>query len=747
MAEATARQRVTALVLYTIMLLLVHYYVVHPSFLPSEKVLWLFNGIASLLFGSRLLNPHFTPPAGAATNAFFVILAMLAGSLAITPASNDLIVVLIVGIFGALVLLTSIFVLLKRAPGGLEARPWLIALDQAVRKLGSPTVIYTTVILAAVWLFHRDQPIETFAILATWAVIVSLAPVEGMLRQIESLKRLVSEKYSSRILGVIAAHQSPGVVLIRQADASRIERGTPLLISDDHGPQILAVALNYVGRDEGNLLRSLTFPVPRNLQARVSSSAGAVGVGIAVGLKLSDGETDDIPDSHPASILKRMGQFCGIVDEGTTLDFLQFEVIEERDLAEGRLVETVIADEAALFQVIDGITREEIVQQKNKYGYARAKARKIGRWNLDEEKFEPATWLPQINAPVLLVEIKEMAPTAEAVGHFPGTAYTVGIDISEAVTHNTAILGILGIGKSFLAIELVERMIAAGIKVICLDLTNQYVEQLSEFLDLAYETQKVDELHVAGGRGVPHQNKEEGGTKKAFKAEVLVQLREFLDPNCGRYLRVYNPTRFDVWQQVGGVFKGSAAMASLTPCEITAIISESTLEIAQEMGMTDAARICLVYEEAHSLVPEWNSVAADGDKTATAATARAILQGRKYGLGCLLVTQRTANVTKTILNQCNTVFAMRIFDDTGKDFLSNYIGGDYATFLPSMQARHAVVFGKSSTCDNPVIIRLNDRDDFLATFRSGTPPRLLPVIEDLMEPAQEPSDPSDSVPF
>ena len=747
MAETTARQRVIALVLYAIILLLVHYYVVQPSFLPSEKVLWLFNGIASLLFGSRLLNPHFTPPADAATNGFFVIVAMLAASLAITPASNDLIVVVIVGIFGALVLLTSIFVLLKRAPGGLEVRPWLIAFDQAVRKLGSPTVIYTIVILAAVWLFHTDQPLETFAILATWAAIVTLAPVEGMLRQIENLQRLVSEKYARQTLGVIAAHQSPGVVLIRQADASKIERGTPLLISDDHGPQTLAVALNYVGRDEGNLLRSLTFPVPRNLQAQVNRSAGSVGVGIAVGLKLSNGETDDIPDGHPASILKRMDQFCGIVDEGTTLDFLQFEVIEERDLAEGRLVETVIADEAALFQVIEGITREEIVQQKNKYGYARAKARKIGRWNPHEEKFEPATWLPQINAPVLLVASEEMAPTAEAVGHFPGTAYMVGIDISEAVTHNTAILGILGIGKSFLAIELVERMIAAGVKVICLDLTNQYVEQLSEFIDPGYETQKWDELHATGGRGVPHQDREKGGTKKAFKAEVLVQLRELLDPHCDRYLRVYNPTQFDIWRQVGGIFNGSAAMASLTPCEITAIISESTLEIAQEMGMTDAARICLVYEEAHSLVPEWNSVAADGDKTATAATARAILQGRKYGLGCLLVTQRTANVTKTILNQCNTVFAMRTFDDMGKEFLSNYIGGDYATFLPNMEARHAVVFGKSSTCDNPVIIRLNDRDDFLATFRPRNPPRPLPVIAELMEPAQEPLDPSDTVPF
>ena len=128
--------------------------------------------------------------------------------------------------------------------------------------------------------------------------------------------------------------------------------------------------------------------------------------------------------------------------------------------------------------------------------------------------------------------------------------------------------------------------------------------------------------------------------------------------------------------------------------------------------MTGTARVCLVYEEAHSLVPEWNSVASDGDKNATAASARAILQGRKYGLGCLLITQRTANVTKSILNQCNTIFAMRTFDDTGKEFLSNYIGRDYASILPTLQERHAVLFGKASPCDDPVLLRLNDREVF-----------------------------------
>ena len=733
MAAATTQQRVIALVLYTIILMVVHYFVVEPSFLPSEKALWLFNGVASLLFGSRLLNPHFTPPADAATNGFLVVLAMLAASLAIASTSSDFVLLVAVGVFGGIVLVTSIIVLAIREPSGLEARPWVIAIDKSVRKLGSPNVIYTIVILAAVWMFHRNQAIETFAILAIWAVILTLAPVEGVLKQFENLFMLISEKSQNTWLGETAAHQSPDVVLIRQSDGTYVKRGTPLIVFDNQGPQKLAVSLNYVGRDEGNLLRSLTFSVPRGLLARISGASDVKGTGVAARLELSEADIAGIPNDHPASLLKRMDQFCGIVDEGTTLDNLQFEVIEDRNLSEGSLVEAEIAGKPSLFRVIHGITREEIVQQKNKYGFARAKARKIGRWNADARKFEPVTWLPKINTPVFLRAAEEGGPATDAVGLFPGTCYTVGINISDTVTHNTAILGILGVGKSYLAIELVERMITEDVKVICLDLTDQYAEQLSDFLDQGHEEKKTAELQKIGGRGKSHQNKEEGGTKKAFKNAVLTQLREFLDPSSNKYLRIFNPTRFDVWQQTSGQFQNSAAMASLTPCEITAVISECTLEVAQEMGMSDQARICLVFEEAHSLVPEWNSVAADGDKTATAATARAILQGRKYGLGCLLITQRTANVTKTILNQCNTIFAMRTFDDTGKEFLSNYIGTDYANFLPNLKSRHAVVFGKALTCDNPVVIRLNNRIDFVTTFRQDNPLRPVSIDEEMKQ--------------
>jgi len=158
-------------------------------------------------------------------------------------------------------------------------------------------------------------------------------------------------------------------------------------------------------------------------------------------------------------------------------------------------------------------------------------------------------------------------------------------------------------------------------------------------------------------------------------------------------------------------------MASLTPTEITRIITESLLELLQDK-MSDTARACIVFEEAHSLIPEWNAVASEGDKTATNGTAKAILQGRKYGLGCIVITQRTANVTKSILNQCNTVFALRVFDATGMEFLKNYIGEDYASVLSSLEDRHVVAFGRGSLCRSPVLLRLNDRDEFTEAFRN-----------------------------
>jgi uncharacterized protein len=715
MSEAKARA--IALVFYIAVLLAVQGVFVDSGLSPNENAIWLYGGIASLLFGSRILNPYFTPPSGALINGVTALLALVSALPVVLPQTTDAYVLGVTIGFCALVALVSISLLIFRAPLGEEPSTAWRVFERAVIGLGSPNIIFGIVVTAAVWLFHRDAPTEMFAILVTFIVIAVFRPLEALAKY--GLWFLDRPKPVNRadLIGSVAAHQSPGIVLVRQAEARTIARGTPMVISDQHGPPQLGVALNYVGRDEGNLLRVLTTSLPKRLAALHDSSAKAT-----TGMALSIAVTED--DKADIRALQWVDRLCGIVDTETSPEYLQFEVINEAGLAEGSLAEVRIGDnQRVIYQVVDGVTRDEVVQQKNKYGYARAKARKIGTWDDEGRRFCPVPWMPRMNAPVFLLEEFQGGPVDDCIGHFPATPYGVRLDPSECVTHNTAILGILGVGKSYLAIELVERMIAQGIKVLCLDLTNQYEALLSDFLDPAFEAERKAELVAAGAGGAAHQNKELGGSRNTFVSAVVDQIRSFLDEGDDHYLRIYNPAQFRVTKQISGWNADTAAFQRLTASEITAIFSDAALLVCQELGMTDRARLCLVYEEAHTLVPEWNSVAAEGDKAATAKSARAILQGRKYGLGCLLITQRTANVTKTILNQCNTIFAMRTFDDTGKDFLGNYIGSDYAAVLPSMQPRHAVVFGKASSCENPVLIRLNDQDAFRARFRPDNPPR------------------------
>lgn len=260
-------------------------------------------------------------------------------------------------------------------------------------------------------------------------------------------------------------------------------------------------------------------------------------------------------------------------------------------------------------------------------------------------------------------------------------------------------------------------MILQNIKIVVLDLTSQYAPQLAPYYDSQAQQPNLEQLQQAGPPGKTNckQNVAEGGSVQAFQALLKQQLAAFMvDPTAK--LRFYNPTTFEVWRQDSKPFSGVASMAQLTPTEITRIITEVCLDVCSD-AMSDQARLCIVYEEAHSLIPEWNAVVAEGDRAAANGTSKAILQGRKFGLGCLVITQRTANVTKTILNQCNTVFALRVFDATGMEFLRNYVGDDYANVLSTLEDRHAVIFGRASSCSDPVLVRLNDRNKFLRLNR------------------------------
>lgn len=729
----------------------------------GDKGFWAYSALLSVIVGSKLITPFYVKPVDAISYAVPALISlMLINGWAHWPNNQKW----MFSIAAFISLLIVVLAMVNIAINALESG-WAKRVSNQLRVIldliGHPKFVYTPLIFFAIFSFHTESWTEAVVICMVTIATVWWSLGDFTIAAYYRLKRAFAHTSIESIAGHVIAYQEPGIVLLRQHDDVDIPKNALLYVCDRHGPKKLVAALGYVGRSEGILVRTVELTT---LSAASQSLVGATPIDecayhldddVIEAICVNEGVTRDAQSA-----------IIGLVAPDASIGTLYFEIVDNSDLEEGRLVTAMVGKNKVMYQIVAGLTKEEIVQHKNTYGYLRGQAQQIGIWDTAREKFSPCNWLPALNTPVYLERKTDYEINSASVGHFPESNFQTKIkSISDLVTHNTAILGILGIGKSMLGIELLERMMAEGIKVICLDLTNQYAKELVDFYDDTYEDTCLKNLQIASEKDRDNfeTNPDDGGSIPNLRQAILKDLTDFLSDQKPRRLKIYNPSAFVASKQeqepkqykVGNDWHRGAGLFTVTPVEITQIITEAALLILSK-EMSSTAKVCLVFEEAHSLVPEWNSVVNDGDKHATSGTARAILQGRKYGLGCLLITQRTANVTKTILNQCNTVFAMRTFDDTGKEFLANYIGHDYAKSLSSIPERHAVFFGKASSCENPVLIRLNDRDDFRRAFRVVYPPPPLPAASPApaprppppppnVPPANSPEDFDDDIPF
>jgi uncharacterized protein len=729
------------------------------SWVPSadKNSLWFGAGVLNLLLGSFLVTPYFERPANHIASAVAALVTCwLAFDWSLFNSSESFIAGTVLAYLVLVGIVSASAVLLRSREEG----PWL-RIGATAKELsdhfGNDRMLFSMVIIAAVGLFHRDSALQTLTILSVLIFIVLLRPETHFVMFLSKVHSIWGCAEVKGIAGVIAGFDEPGIVLIRQP-AKNTKFGDYLLINDRGTRPQLSQVLGYFGRDSGMLLRAKLLDLPMEAQETIERFASSIPPGSAARI-LPCGNLKEVLNEETNT--QRSEEFVGLVTENTSINKLYLEVIQEAGVSEGAILEASIKGTPVLYQITDGLTREEIVFQRNTRGFARAEARKIGRWNSNKGSFQLVKWIPGMHSPVF----RSPGPSEDlgeaAIGCLPSTKYPIKIkNIHELVTHNTAILGILGVGKSFVAIELLERMFAEGIKVVCLDLTNQYAHELAPFYDSEGETKCINKIREAGDqdRDNVEDSRSKGGSYENLKAAIRQDLTSFLSEDCHSKLKIYNPAQLNATIQTsdsrarknGSEWIQAAPFRESTPAEITQMVTEACLALSQD-HMRETAKVCIVLEEAHSLVPEFNNLTIDSDKHAVAGTARAILQGRKYGMGCLLISQRTANVTKTILNQCNTILAFRTFDDTGMAFLENYLGPDYAHILPSLEERHVVFFGKASSCENPVMMKVNDRDDFIARFRTNHPipahPPAACIPADITEPQIEEDEKEEDVPF
>lgn len=412
-------------------------------------------------------------------------------------------------------------------------------------------------------------------------------------------------------------------------------------------------------------------------------------------------------------------KFVGRILPSSNLNIIRFSTLKNTDkIQEGSILTTKINNIEVIYQVIDGFTQEESLNTQSDYAFINGVARKLGKYYKETNQLDTVNWLPSPNEPVYLYledsdkVLDDIAQTS--IGRLPQTSMKIPLkDINSLVTHNTAILGILGVGKSYLTFELIQKIIKENIKVVCVDITNQYGSDkgLLRYVDEGivqndFKSKILTEIEDESKRKGSSENPKEWGNVEFYKKKIKEYLKHFLTSSQDKQILIFNPDLHIVKEAVKQFKIEDTVDVSLV--QKSKLISEILLEEVMLLGQTDQARCCLVLEEAHSITPEWNSIVVPGDDRHSSGIAKVILQGRKYGLGCFLITQRTANVTKSILNQCNTIFALRVYDDTGKNFLENYIGKDYSDTLSSLEERHAIVMGKGIGLKQPVIIQLND---------------------------------------
>ncbi|MCV2881891.1 ATP-binding protein, partial [Actibacterium sp. XHP0104] len=154
-------------------------------------------------------------------------------------------------------------------------------------------------------------------------------------------------------------------------------------------------------------------------------------------------------------------------------------------------------------------------------------------------------------------------------------------------------------------------------------------------------------------------------------------------------------------QQVGQggikIIDFSEVPSDILPLMVS-LLARLVFNITQWTPVERRHPIALFCDEAHLYIPE--RAGHEGvDDISVGIFERIAKEGRKYGVGLVVISQRPSEVNRTVLSQCNNVVAMRLTngDDQSviRRLLPDSLGG-FGDLLPVLDVGEALVVGDAS---------------------------------------------------
>jgi len=682
----TKSRRIT-LFLISFALLLVAFFLATGRLFPSsEQSVVLFSALLMVSFVTLFLEHFFTTPTDvlASTIAILLLIAPLQSQL-----SKFGLWYWIFFIYNLLLLLTSLIALLlldeDKSSGTIQNR-----ISSALKRFsvffGNGRFLFFALFFLTL-VFYVDSQSRQFLLIAGYASIIILVDPKGFVLASWRAKRKASFDIGE-IIGVQSRNTFLAKLYTERVSVRRFDIVEFRYSMDDGRRVFKGMIVDNFLLNEQQWIKILASD---DILQALGSEANAKIDATNIVFKIQDCAVPEV-----------LGRFVGVVIEQSDIMKLRFDYAGRISVYEGSLLEANVSGKRVLYQITQGLTDVEKLEQKNEAGLVVGECVQLGIWDSERLLFEKYGWVPEINTPLFIASAAPAfvaRPEEKQVGSIPGTNYPVLLNLRQAVTHHTAILGVTGSGKSVFCRDLIRKIITDGTKVICVDFTNEYRKK---FPDIAPENVVTDVLK-----------------NKLFDAidALSTELEKF--PNQQIKTVIANNQKIlkeGFYQAVKEFIQSDKRLAlfELPDVSNTTGILEYTkwffrglFQIARQ-DANFGKQVCVVLEEAHTVIPEWNFIGVEEKKAQSLVNSisQIALQGRKYNVGFIVVAQRTANVSKTILTQCNTIVAFQQFDKTSSDFLLNYMGTEMAASLPALRFRQAIAVGKAFRSGVPVIFEV-----------------------------------------
>jgi len=146
----------------------------------------------------------------------------------------------------------------------------------------------------------------------------------------------------------------------------------------------------------------------------------------------------------------------------------------------------------------------------------------------------------------------------------------------------------------------------------------------------------------------------------------------------------------------------------ITQCSIAAITLETLFEFRANLT-NRIAPFFTVVEEAHTFIPS----SREGTENAVSLPVirRIITEGRKFGTGLMLISQRPSRLDETIVSQCNSFLILRLVNPRDQTFvrsiMENLTESD-ARMIPGFGPGQGIVSGQVVRFPLPVRVKMDD---------------------------------------